>query len=157
MSQKNVEIVRRAYEVNNSLGTTGSEFVDPEKVATDFWVQLAPDVELRERTELPDAKAYRGRDEVKEFWHKDPGGLGGSSLGAAGVHRPRHAVVVVTKVVATGRGSGVRLSLSRERRQQSLRLVSMGSCSSWSRCRSSRLLERLSHSVGRRTRGPRTS
>lgn len=70
MSQKNVEIVRRAYEVNNSLGTTGSEFVDPEKVATDFWVQLAPDVELRERTELPDAKAYRGRDEVKEFWRK---------------------------------------------------------------------------------------
>ena len=70
MSQENVEIVRRAYEVNNSLGTTGSEFVDPEKVAPDFWVQLAPDVELRERTELPDAKAYRGRDEVKEFWRK---------------------------------------------------------------------------------------
>jgi hypothetical protein len=77
MSQENVEIVRRAYEVNNnaaawrsgpppqpnSLGTTGSEFVDPEKVAPDFWVQLAPDVELRERTELPDAKAYRGRDD----------------------------------------------------------------------------------------------
>ena len=157
MSQKNVEIVRRAYEVNNSLGTTGSEFVDPEKVATDFWVQLAPDVELRERTELPDAKAYRGRDEVKEFWRKT------QEVFAEVRWEPQefidlgHGAVVVTKVVATGRGSDVRLSLSRERRQQSLRLVSMGSCSSWSRCRSSRLLERLSHSVGRRTRGPRTS
>lgn len=52
------------------VATTGSEFVDPEKVAPGFSVQLAPDVELRERTELPDAKAYRGRDEVKEFWRK---------------------------------------------------------------------------------------
>ena len=157
MSQENVEIVRRAYEVNNSLGTTGPEFVDPEEVAPDFWVQLAPDVELRERTELPDAKAYRGRDEVKEFWRKT------QEVFAEVRWEPQefidlgHGAVVVTKVVATGRGSDVRLSLSRERRQQSLRLVSMGSCSSWSRCRSSRLLERLSHSVGRRTRGPRTS
>jgi hypothetical protein len=70
MSQENVEIVRRAYEVNNSLGRTGAEFVDPEEIAPDFWARLAPDVELLERLELPDAKTYRGRDEVKAFWRK---------------------------------------------------------------------------------------
>jgi ketosteroid isomerase-like protein len=107
MSQENVEIVRRAYEVNNSLGMTGSEFVDPEEVAADFWAHLAVDVELRERIELPDAKACRGRDEVKEFWRKT------QEVFAEVRWEPQefidlgHAVVVLTKVVATGRGSDV--------------------------------------------------
>ena len=107
MSQENVEIVRRAYEVNNSLGTIGPEFVDPEEVAPDFWAILLPDVELRERPELPDAKTYRGRDEVKEFWRKT------QEVFAEVRWEPQefidlgHAVVVVTKVVATGRGSDV--------------------------------------------------
>ena len=70
MSQENVEIVRRAYEVNNALGRTGAEFVDPEEIAPDFWAHMAPDVELLERPELPDAKTYRGREEVKAFWRK---------------------------------------------------------------------------------------
>jgi ketosteroid isomerase-like protein len=99
MSQENVEVVRRAIEVNNSLGKTGAEFVDPEEIAPDFWDHLAPDVELLERRELPDAKTYRGPDEVKEFSRKT------QEVFAKVRWEPQefidlgHAVVVVTKVV----------------------------------------------------------
>jgi hypothetical protein len=70
MSQENVEIVRRTYEVINSIGRTGHEFVDPEGFAPDLWERLTPDFELHDRPDLPDSKAYRGRDESKEFWRK---------------------------------------------------------------------------------------
>lgn len=33
MSQENVDIVRRNYEVINSIGRTGDQFIDPEDVA----------------------------------------------------------------------------------------------------------------------------
>jgi hypothetical protein len=36
MPQENVEIVRRNYEVVNSIGRTGPEFVDREDVAPDL-------------------------------------------------------------------------------------------------------------------------
>ncbi len=107
MSQENVEIVRRAYEVNNSLGTTGPEFVDPGEIAPDFWAHLAPDVELRERTELPDAKTYRGRDEVKEFWRKTQEVFAEVRWEPLEFTDLGHAVLVLTKVVATGRDSDV--------------------------------------------------
>ena len=107
MSQENVEVVRRAFEVNNSLGRTAPEFVDPEEIAPDFWAHLAPDVELRERTELPDAKTYRGRDEVKEFWRKTQEVFTEVRWEPQEFIDLGHAVVVVTKVVATGRGSDV--------------------------------------------------
>jgi hypothetical protein len=60
MSQENVEVVRRNYEVLNSIGGTGPGFVDPEEVAPDLWARLAPAFELHERSELPDAKVYWG-------------------------------------------------------------------------------------------------
>ncbi len=111
MSQENVEIVRGLYEVINSIGKTDSEFVDPEEVAPDLWAKLAPDFEFHERSELPDAKTYRGREQSKEFWRKtqevfvelrwEP--LEFIDLG--------HAVVVVTRVAATGRGSDVSVEM----------------------------------------------
>jgi hypothetical protein len=39
-------------------------------VAPDFWAHLAPDFELHDRPELPDAKIYRGPEQSKEFWRK---------------------------------------------------------------------------------------
>jgi ketosteroid isomerase-like protein len=107
MSQENVEIVRRAYEITNSIGRTGAGFVDPEEVAPEFWARLAPDFELHERSELPDAKVYRGPDEAKEFWRKT------QQVFAELRWEPKefidlgHAVVVKARVVAVGRGSDV--------------------------------------------------
>ena len=111
MSQENVEIVRRNYEVINQLGRTGTEFVDPEEIAPDLWARLAPDVELHERSELPDAKVYRGPEEAKEFWRKT------QEVFAEVRWEPRefidfgHAVVVETRVTATGRESDVSIEM----------------------------------------------
>jgi ketosteroid isomerase-like protein len=107
MSQENVEIVRRAYEANNLIGRTSAEFLDPEEVVPDFWDRLAPDVELHERHELPDARVYRGRAEAREFFRKT------QEVFSEIRWEPRefidlgHAVVVETRVFATGRGSEV--------------------------------------------------
>jgi ketosteroid isomerase-like protein len=109
MSQENVQIVRRNYEVINSIGRTGHQFIDPEDVAPDLWERLAPDLELHERPDLPDAKVYRGREESKEFWRKT------QELFAELHWEPRevidlgHAIVVETRIVAVGRGSEVRI------------------------------------------------
>jgi len=105
MSDENVDLVRRNYEVINAIGRTGSAFVDPEELAPDLWAGLSPDFELHERPDLPDARVYRGREESKQFWRKtqelfveicwEP--LEFIDLG--------HAVVVVTRVRVVGRES----------------------------------------------------
>jgi len=111
MSHENVEVVRRAYEVNNSVGRTDAVFADPEEVAPDFWAHLAPDFELHDRPELPDAKVYRGPEQAKEFWRKT------HEVFAEVRWEPRefidlgHAVLVEAKVIAVGRGSDVRTEL----------------------------------------------
>ena len=107
MSQENVELVRRSYEVFNAVGRTGDEFVDPEDVAPKFWARLDPEVELHERPDLPDSKVYRGREASKEFWRKT------QQLFAEARWEPRdfsdlgHSVVVDVRVVLIGRGSEV--------------------------------------------------
>ncbi len=99
--------MRRNYEVVNSIGRTGAEFVDPEQTAPEFWARLAPDFEFHERSELPDAKVYRGPDEAKEFWRKT------QEVFAEVRWEPQefidfgHVVVVSVKVAATGRESDV--------------------------------------------------
>jgi ketosteroid isomerase-like protein len=66
---------------------------------------------MHDGAELPDAKAYRGRGESKEFWRKT------QELFAEIRWEPRefidlgHAVVVETRVVATGRESDVRVEM----------------------------------------------
>ena len=111
MSQENVETVRRNYEVINSIGRTGDDFVDPEEVAPDLWARLAPDIEFYERSELPDAKVYRGPQEVKEFWRKTQDVFAEVRWELQEVVDLGHAVLVVAKVVATGRGSDVPVEL----------------------------------------------
>jgi hypothetical protein len=49
MASENVELVRRSYDLLNSLGRTGPEFLDPEDVAPDLWQRFDPDFELHER------------------------------------------------------------------------------------------------------------
>jgi ketosteroid isomerase-like protein len=111
MSQESVELVRRSLELYNALGETSDTFVDPEEVAPEVWSRLAPDVELHERADLPDAKVYRGRAQAKEFWRKT------QQLFSEIRWEPRefvdlgHAVLVETTVVAVGRGSDVRVEM----------------------------------------------
>jgi ketosteroid isomerase-like protein len=109
MSQENVELVRRTYEVINAIGRTDSEFVDPEELAPDLWARLDPDFELHDRPDIPDARVYRGREASKEFWQKI------QQLFSELRWEPRefidldHAVVVETRVMVVGRGSDVRI------------------------------------------------
>jgi hypothetical protein len=106
MSEENLELVRRNYEVINSLGRTEG-FVDPEEIAPDVWGRLDPDVELHERPELPDAKVYRGPAEVKEFWRKTQEVFAEVHWHPLEFVDLGHAVVAVTKITAVGRGSDV--------------------------------------------------
>jgi ketosteroid isomerase-like protein len=109
VSEENVSVVRRNYELINAVGRTGDEFVDPEEFAPDLWADLAPDFELHGRPDVPDAKVYRGRDQAKEFFRMlqevwaelrwEP--LEFTDLG--------DAVVVETRLSAVGRGSDLRI------------------------------------------------
>jgi ketosteroid isomerase-like protein len=111
MSQENVELVRRNYEIANSVGRTGAEFVDPEDVAPEFWARLDPDFELHERSELPDAKVYRGPEAAKEFWRKTQQVFAEIRWEPQEFTDLGHAVVVDARVVAVGRGSDVPIEM----------------------------------------------
>jgi ketosteroid isomerase-like protein len=107
MSKENVELVRRNYEVVNSIGRTDAEFVDPEEFAPDLWARLAPDFELHERPDLPDRKVYRGPDEAKEFWRKTQELFSELRWEPLEITDLGHAVVVETRIAVVGRGSDV--------------------------------------------------
>lgn len=107
MSEENLALVRRMYEVVNATDRTGESFVDPEDAAPDLWVRLAPDFEMHGRPDVPDSKVYRGRETAKEFFRMlqevfvelrwEP--LDFTDLG--------DAIVVEARIVALGRGSQV--------------------------------------------------
>ena len=99
----------RAYELMNSLGRTDDEFVDPEEVAPEFWARLAPDFELHERPDLPDRKVYRGRDASKEFFRRIQETFAELRWEPRSTVDLGHAVLVETRLIATGRGSDVRI------------------------------------------------
>ena len=109
VSEQNVALVRRNYEVINAIDRSGDEFVDPEEMAPDLWASLAPDFELHGRPDVPDATVYRGREESKQFWRML------QEVFAELRWEPRviidlgHAVVVETRLVALGRGSDLRI------------------------------------------------
>jgi ketosteroid isomerase-like protein len=109
MSQENLELVRRSYEVINAIGKTGSEFVDPEQLAPDLRMRLHPDFELHERPNLPDAKVYQGREESKEFWRKTQQLFAEVRWEPRGITDLEHAVVIATHLTVLGRGSDVRI------------------------------------------------
>jgi ketosteroid isomerase-like protein len=107
VSEESVAIVRRNYEAINSIDRSSDAFVDPEKAAPDLWAVLSPDFELHGRTDIPDQKTYRGREETKEFWRMlqevwselrwEP--VEFTDLGAT--------VVVEAKITAIGRSSSL--------------------------------------------------
>jgi ketosteroid isomerase-like protein len=109
MASENVELVRRGYEVLNSVGRTGREFLDPEGFAPDLWERLDPGLELHERPDLPDRKEYRGRDAAKDFWRKLTEVFAEIRWEPLDIVDLGHAVVVDARIVAVGRGSDVRI------------------------------------------------
>jgi ketosteroid isomerase-like protein len=111
MSAENVAVVRRNYELINAVGRTSEAFVDPEEVDPEAWAQLDPDFELHERTDLPDRKVYRGREESKAFWRKTQDAFAELRWEPKEFVDLGHAVVVEARVVARGRGSDVPIEM----------------------------------------------
>ena len=109
MSEENVALVRRNYEVINSIGRTGEEFVDPEEAAPDLWTHLAPDFELHGRPDVPDAMTYRGREEAKEFFRMLQEVFSELSWEPHYFTDLGDVVVVETRLTAVGRGSDLRI------------------------------------------------
>jgi ketosteroid isomerase-like protein len=107
VSEENVALVRRNYEVLNSIERTGEEFVDPEEVAPDLWASLTADFELHGRSDVPDARVYRGREASKEFWRMLQDVWAELRWEPFEFHDLGGAVVVETRIVAVGRGSDV--------------------------------------------------
>ena len=107
MTSRTIDLVRLNYEVINSIGRTGATFVDPEDFAPDLWAQLAPALELHERSDLPDAKVYRGRQAAKEFWRKTQELFSEIRWEPMTFDDLGRVVVVELRVVALGRGSNV--------------------------------------------------
>jgi ketosteroid isomerase-like protein len=109
VSEENVALVRRNYEVINAIDRSGDRFVDPEEAAPDLWAGLAPDFELHGRPDVPDSTVYRGREASKEFWRML------QDVWAELRWEPREfidlgdAVVVETRITAIGRGSDLRI------------------------------------------------
>jgi ketosteroid isomerase-like protein len=108
VSDSNAELVRRSYEMINAIGRT-EEFVDPERIAPEVWERTAPDFELHERPDLPDAKVYRGREAAKEFWRKSQELFAEMRWEPVEFTDLGHAVVVEARIVAVGRGSDVQI------------------------------------------------
>jgi ketosteroid isomerase-like protein len=109
VSEENVALVRRNYEVINSIGRTGEEFVDPEEAAPDLWTHLAPDFELCGRPDVPDAKTYRGRQEAKEFFRMLQEVWSELRWEALEFSDLGDVVMVETRLTAVGRGSDLRI------------------------------------------------
>lgn len=111
MSDENVDLVRRMYEVINGVGRTSDTFVDPETLDPELWARLDPAFELHERPDLPDHKIYRGRDESKAFWRKTQEVFSEVRWEPKQFLDLGHAVLVETRIVATGRGSDVAIEV----------------------------------------------
>jgi hypothetical protein len=111
VNDEDLQILRRGYEAINAIDAADGSFVDPEDVAPELWARLAPDFELHERNDLPDARVYRGPDEAKEFWRKM------QQVFSEIRWRPRElidlgdAVVAPSRITATGRGSDARIEV----------------------------------------------
>ena len=99
MSQENVEIVRRAYELLDSGDLAAA------------LERLAPDLELDLSSLYPDAPVLHGVDELLRWFYSGPWG------GSARLHAERffdvddERILVFVRVTATGEGSGVPVEL----------------------------------------------
>jgi ketosteroid isomerase-like protein len=109
VSEENIALVRRNYDVINSLGRTGEVFVDPEELAPDLWASLTPDFELHGRPDIPDSKVYRGREASKEFWRMLQEVFAELRWEPKEITDLGDTVVVETTIVAVGRGSDLRI------------------------------------------------
>ena len=107
MSEENVALVRRTYELINSIGQRGDEFVDPEEVAPDIWARMGSDFEVHGRPDVPDSKVYRGREEAKAFFRMLQEVFSDLRWEPLEFVDLDHAIVVKTRLTAVGRGSDI--------------------------------------------------
>jgi ketosteroid isomerase-like protein len=94
MSQENVEVVRRCYEVLNS-----GDF--------EAWIAtLSPDVVFDERYLAPDATTYRGHEGVRRWWRAGTEAVAPPHLEVLGWFDGGDAVVTDVSARVRGLGSG---------------------------------------------------
>ncbi len=106
MSAENVALIRRVYDLVNSLGRTGHEFIDRiEEEAPDLWARVAPDFEVHARPDVPDATVYRGKEGAKEFFRMLQDVFSELRREPQEFIDLGNAVVVETRITAVGRGS----------------------------------------------------
>jgi ketosteroid isomerase-like protein len=110
-SSANAELVRRAFERFNELADQGVEEFEPERDAPQLWERIAPDFELHERPDLPDAKVYRGREDAKEFWRKTWEIFSTIHWQTSELIDCGDVVIAVNRVVGTGRESNVEVEM----------------------------------------------
>jgi ketosteroid isomerase-like protein len=95
MSQENVELVRRSYELFNS-----GDF--------ETWLAtLSPDIELDERYLAPDAAVYRGHEGVRHWAQVSSDAIGSPRFEVLRWFDGGDAVVTEVAVHVRGVGSGV--------------------------------------------------
>lgn len=101
VSEKNVELVRRAFESLDRDGIAGViEFIDEA---------VAPDAELRTTGRLPDVGPMRGREAIKNWWRQLFQELD-LRVEAEEYIDAGDAVVVVTRQIARGHASGAEVA-----------------------------------------------
>jgi ketosteroid isomerase-like protein len=109
VSEENVALVRRNYDVINSLGRFGEQFMDPEEIAPDLWARLSPDFELHSRPDIPDSTIYRGRDAAKDFFRMLQETWAELRWEPVEFTDLAELIVVETRITAVGRGSDLRI------------------------------------------------
>jgi len=107
MSADNVELARRWLERLNAVGRTEPRGFDPEQAFGELWQRIDVDAQLLGRPDVPDSSDYRGREGFAEFLQMIAEVFGEIRWEPLEFIDCGDAVVVVTKVVAVGRGSDV--------------------------------------------------
>jgi ketosteroid isomerase-like protein len=107
----NAEFVRGAFARFNELADQSVEVFDPERDAPELWEGTAPDFELHERPDLPDARVYVGREEAKEFWRKTWEIFSTIHWRTREVIDRGDVVIAVNRIVGTGRESNVEVEM----------------------------------------------
>jgi ketosteroid isomerase-like protein len=101
MSQENVEVIRRGIDaINEGRLQAVFEFMD------EF---VDPDMELRTAGHLPDVGRGRGREAAKAMWAEIMGTFEWR-FETEEIIDAGDAVIVVTRQIARGRGSGVEVT-----------------------------------------------
>jgi len=98
MSQENVELVRRTYELTR-------------RDAESFFAVCDPAIEWDMSRGMPDGRVYHGHEGVREFWRSWTGTWDGFDFQLEAVIDVDDEVVAHAHQVGRGRGSGVAVEM----------------------------------------------